>query len=150
VDQLSIYRPDGEPTGAELLDNCPPETQFGRAMRELEVELILARSPQAKGRVERMNGTLQDRLVNALRRAKIGDLDAANRFLDDTFLSDFNAQFKVLAVGAEDWHRPLSAATDLPRTTIPGVAGQRHRQQGSQRYLSPQTKKKSGPLHATR
>jgi transposase len=115
VDQHSIYRPDGEPTGAELLDNCPPETQFGRAMRELDVELILARSPQAKGRVERMNGTLQDRLVKALRRAKIGDLDAANRFLDDAFLGEFNARFGVPAVEAEDWHRPLSAATDLPR-----------------------------------
>jgi hypothetical protein len=115
VDQHSIYRPDGEPTGADLLDNCPPETQFGRAMRELDVELILARSPQAKGRVERMNGTLQDRLVKALRRAKISDLEAANRFLDDTFLTEFNARFEVAAVGAEDWHRPLSAVTDLSR-----------------------------------
>jgi len=115
VDQHSIYRPDGEPTDAELLDNCPPETQFGRAMRELEVELILARSPQAKGRVERMNRTLQDRLVKALRRAKISDLVAANQFLDDTFLTEFNAQFEVAAVGTEDRHRPLAAATDLSR-----------------------------------
>jgi transposase len=115
VDQHGIYRPDGEPTDADLLDNCPPETQFGRAMRELDVELILARSPQAKGRVERMNGTLQDRLVKALRRAKISDLEAANRFLDDVFLAEFNARFAVAAAGAEDWHRPLSAATDLSR-----------------------------------
>ena len=115
VDQHSIYRPDGEPTDANLLDNCRPETQFGRAMRELDVELILARSPQAKGRVERMNGTLQDRLVKAMRRAKISDLESANRFLDDTFLADFNARFAVAAVGAEDWHRPLSAARDLAR-----------------------------------
>jgi transposase len=116
VDQHGIYRPDGEPTGADVLDNCPPETQFGRAMRELDVELILARSPQAKGRVERMNGTLQDRLVKALRRAKISDLEAANRFLDEMFLAEFNARFEVPAVGAEDWHRPLSAGTDLART----------------------------------
>jgi transposase len=115
VDQHSIYRPDGEPTGADLLDNCPPETQFGRAMRELDVELILARSPQAKGRVERMNGTLQDRLVKALRRAKISDMESANRFLDDTFLAEFNARFAVPAVGVDDGHRPLSAATDLSR-----------------------------------
>jgi transposase len=115
VDQHGIYRPDGEPTGADLLDNCPPETQFGRAMRELEVELILARSPQAKGRVERMNETLQDRLVKALRRAKISDLKSANRFLDDVFLVEFNARFAVAAAGAEDWHRPLLAATDLSR-----------------------------------
>ncbi len=115
VDQHSIYRPDGEPTGADLLDNCPSETQFGRAMRELDVELILARSPQAKGRVERMNGTLQDRLVKAMRRAKIADLESANRFLDDVFLTEFNARFEVSAAGAEDWHRPLSVATDLAR-----------------------------------
>jgi transposase len=115
VDQHGIYRPTGEPTDAELLDNCPPETQFGRAMRELDVELILARSPQAKGRVERMNGTLQDRLVKALRRAKICDLEAANRFLDDGFLAEFNTRFAVAAAGAEDWHRPLSAGTDLSR-----------------------------------
>ena len=115
VDQHGIYRPDGEPTDADLLDNCPRETQFGRAMRELDVELILARSPQAKGRVERMNGTLQDRLVKALRRAKISDLESANRFLDEAFLAEFNARFAVAAAGAEDWHRPLLAATDLSR-----------------------------------
>jgi len=115
VDQHSIYRPDCEPTGAELLDNCPPETQFGRAMRELDVELILARSPQAKGRVERMNGTLQDRLVKALRRANISDLGMANRFLDDEFLVEFNARFEVVAAVTEDWHRPLSADMDLSR-----------------------------------
>jgi len=115
VDRHGIYRPDGEPTDADLLDNCLVETQFGRAMRELDVELILARSPQAKGRVERMNGTLQDRLVKALRRAKISDLDSANQFLDEVFLAEFNARFAVAAAGAEDWHRPLSAVTDLSR-----------------------------------
>jgi hypothetical protein len=115
VDQHSIYRPDREPTDAELLDNCVPETQFGRAMRELDVELILARSPQAKGRVERMNGTLQDRLVKAMRRAGIADLESANRFLDDTFLGEFNARFEATAAGAENWHRLLLATTDLAR-----------------------------------
>ena len=115
MDQHSIYRPDGEPTDAELLDNCPPETQFGRAMRELDVELILARSPQAKGRVERMNGTLQNRLVKALRRANISDMETANRFLDDDFLVEFNARFEVVAAVVEDRHRPLSADMDLSR-----------------------------------
>lgn len=115
VDQHSIYRPAGEATGAELLDDSPPETQFGRAMRQLEVELILARSPQAKGRVERMNGTLQDRLVKALRRAKIAELDAANRFLDDVFLPEFNSRFGVPALLPDDGHRPLPQGTDLAR-----------------------------------
>lgn len=113
VDQHGIYRPDHEPTGEELLDDCPVETQFGRAMRQLDVELILARSPQAKGRVERMNGTLQDRLVKALRRAKISELDAANRFLAEQFLPEFNARFKVQAVQSADGHRLLADGLDL-------------------------------------
>ena len=115
VDQHSIYRPDHQPTDGELLDDCPVETQFGRAMRELEVELILARSPQAKGRVERMNGTLQDRLVKALRRAGIAELDAANVFLEEVFLPEFNARFGVRATQPEDAHRALPDGVDLAR-----------------------------------
>jgi hypothetical protein len=115
VDQHSIYRPDHEPTDGELLDDSPAETQFGRAMRELDVELILARSPQAKGRVERMNGTLQDRLVKALRRAGIADLDEANRYLEEEFLPELNARFGVPAGQPEDAHRPLADGVDLAR-----------------------------------
>jgi hypothetical protein len=115
VDQHGIYRPDHEPTNRELLEDCPAETQFGRAMRQLEVELILARSPQAKGRVERMNATLQDRLVKALRRAKIADLVAANQFLDEVFLPELNARFEVTAARSEDMHRPLGNTADLAR-----------------------------------
>jgi transposase len=115
VDQHGIYRPAHEPTNEELLDGSRAETQFGRAMRELEVELILARSPQAKGRVERMNKTLQDRLVKALRRAKIADLDAANRFLEEKFLPKLNARLSVLAMQSQDAHRPLAADVDLAR-----------------------------------
>jgi transposase-like protein len=115
VDQHSIYRPAREPTEAELLDNLPVETQFGRALRQLDVELILARSPQAKGRVERMNGTLQDRLVKALRRAAIADLATANQFLEETFLPELNARFGVTAVLPDDAHRPLPVGTDLAR-----------------------------------
>jgi len=115
VDQHSIYRVDREPTSEEILTDGKPQTQFGRAMNELDVELILARSPQAKGRVERMNGTLQDRLVKALRRAGISDLAAANQFLEETFLPDLNSRFMVSAGDESNWHRPLSAATDLSR-----------------------------------
>lgn len=113
VDQHGIYRPDREPTGAELLDKTAVETQFGRAMRQLDVELILARSPQAKGRVERMNGTLQDRLVKAMRRAGIADIDAANRFLEESFLPEFNARFAVKAGALEDGHHRLCDTADL-------------------------------------
>jgi hypothetical protein len=115
VDQHGIYRPAREPTAEELLDNCPAETQFGRAMRQLGVELILARSPQAKGRVERMNSTLQDRLVKALRRARIAELAPANRFLEEEFLPQLNARFQVPPARPEDAHCPLLESTDLAR-----------------------------------
>ena len=115
VDQHGNYRADREPTNEEILAGKEPETQFGRAMRELVVELILARSPQAKGRVERMNGTLQDRLVKALRRAEIADLDVANRFLEEKFLPEFNARFSVRATKRSNWHRALAVGTDLRR-----------------------------------
>jgi transposase len=115
VDQHSIYRSDREPTAEEILAEKQPETQFGRAMRELSVELILARSPQAKGRVERMNGTLQDRLVKALRRAGISELASANRFLEEKFLPSFNEKFSKRARMGGNLHRPLKRGLDLGR-----------------------------------
>jgi transposase InsO family protein len=115
VDQARIYRSDREPTAEELACEKQPQTQFGRAMRELDVELILARSPQAKGRVERVNGTLQDRLVKALRRAGISDLAMANTFLQEKFLAEFNARFGKPAADPRDAHRPLPAGVDLDR-----------------------------------
>ena len=93
VDRASIYRSDREPTEEEIVNDLQPQTQFGRAMESLAVRLILARSPQAKGRVERMNGTLQDRLVKALRQKQISDLSTANSFLAAEFLDAFNAKF---------------------------------------------------------
>ena len=71
------------------------------------MRLILANSPQAKGRVERMNGTLQDRLVKALRRHRISDLATANRYLDEKFLKPFNAKFEVAPAQAGDLHRAV-------------------------------------------
>lgn len=108
VDRAGIYRSDKEPTLAQELAGERPPTQFGRAMKQLDVELILANSPQAKGRVERMNGTLQDRLVKAMRLAGIGDIASANQFLDETFLAPFNEQFAVTAAEAIDAHRAVS------------------------------------------
>ncbi|HSU69197.1 MAG TPA: hypothetical protein VLJ39_20095, partial [Tepidisphaeraceae bacterium] len=82
VDRAGIYRSDREPTAQEIRSKRAPLTQFGRAMKELDVRLILARSPQAKGRVERANGTLQDRLVKEMRLAGISGIDQANAWLD--------------------------------------------------------------------
>ena len=105
VDRDSIYRCEGQASVADQLAGKERQTQFGRAMVQLGVELILANSPQAKGRVERMNGVLQDRLVKALRLAGISDLQSANRFLEETFLGEFNRQFGRVAASPMDAHR---------------------------------------------
>jgi len=104
VDKDSIYRCEGVGSIAEQLAGKEPQTQFGRAMEQLGVELILANSPQAKGRVERMNGTLQDRLVKALRLASISDIVKANEFLAKEFLSGFNRKFEVEPASQADAH----------------------------------------------
>jgi hypothetical protein len=79
------------------------------------VTLILAHSPQAKGRVERRHGVFQDRLVKALRLAKISDLAAANRFLDGVFLHDMNRRFIVPAKSTTDLHRRVPGEVRLER-----------------------------------
>jgi len=90
-------------------------TQFGRAMEELGVELICANSPQAKGRVERANGTLQDRLIKEMRLRGISTLEAANAFLP-MFMADYNRRFAVVARSEINAHRrelPNAATLDL-------------------------------------
>jgi len=106
VDRHGIFR-------AENALDEPRETQFSRACRELGVELILAHSPQAKGRVERLFGTLQNRWVKELRLAGICTLEAANEFLDKTLLPAFNHRYAKPAASPNDAHRPLGPAHDL-------------------------------------
>ena len=83
-------------------------TQFGRGLRELNIDIICANSPQAKGRVERAFGTLQDRLVKELRLAGIGTMEAANAWLPG-FIASYNARFARLPANAKDLHRPAPA-----------------------------------------
>src|SRR5207248_445380 len=113
VDRAGMYRPDREPTGDELLDGKTPVTQFGRAMEELGVELILANSPQAKGRVERRNAVFQDRLVKEMRLRGIGDMHQANALLDQMFLADLNRRYAVKPADGQNLHRPLDPAVRL-------------------------------------
>lgn len=87
-------------------------TQFGRAMRELGIEQVFAWSPQAKGRVERLAGTFQDRLVTELRLADVRSLEEANRFLKE-YLPRYNKQFGVPAVEEGSAYRPLPPEMDL-------------------------------------
>jgi len=112
VDRDSIYRCEGLGSIQEQMAGKEPQTQFGRAMKQLGVELILANSPQAKGRVERMNGVLQDRLVKALRLAGISDLKRANEFLAQDYLPGFNRKFQVEPVSPADAHRGVPRKLD--------------------------------------
>jgi hypothetical protein len=81
-------------------------------MQELHIQIICANTPQAKGRVERANQTLQDRLPKELRLRGISDWQAGNAFLPD-FMDDFNRRFAVQPRSSYDAHRPLSNADDL-------------------------------------
>jgi len=87
-------------------------TKFARALGELGITQVFARSPQAKGRVERFAGTLQDRLVTELRHAGASTVAEAQAVLDG-FLPRFNARFRVLPAESEPAYRPLDPALDL-------------------------------------
>lgn len=115
VDQDSIFKINRQATVEEQLRDCQPMTQFSRAMEELGIQLIAAHSPQAKGRVERLFGTLQDRLVKELRLGRISTLEEANRFLWDQFLPAHNARFGVEPRNPNNAHRPLRAGQSLER-----------------------------------
>lgn len=82
-------------------------TQFGRALAELNIEIICANSSQAKGRVERANRTLQDRLVKGLRLEGISDMDAGNAFLPG-FVERFNEKFAITPIKSDNLHRALN------------------------------------------
>jgi hypothetical protein len=107
TDRHSIFEPQDK--GRALPDSL---TQFGRALEELAIELICARSPQAKGRVERSFETAQDRWVKELRLAGASTAVAANEVLDG-LLPEHNRRFSVAAREASDAHRPLGPGHDL-------------------------------------
>lgn len=109
TDRHSIFEPHEK--GQPLADP-DAETQFGRALRELDVELIRAYSPQAKGRVERSFGTAQDRWVKELRLAKVRTCTHANRVLE-RLVPDHNRRFAKAAAKPTDAHRRLGAAHRL-------------------------------------
>jgi transposase len=83
TDKYSVYKAEGK------------LTDFGRAMKELNIETIFANSPQAKGRVERVNRTLQDRLVKALRREGISNIAEANKYVQKKFINEYNSRFAI-------------------------------------------------------
>lgn len=109
VDKHSIFRVSRENSGAK-----EAETHFGRVLRELDIELICAHSPQAKGRVERANGVLQDRLIKEMRLRGISTMEEANAFLPE-FIEGYNQKFGKESRTPEDAHRPLRKEDDLER-----------------------------------
>ena len=114
LDKFSTYKINHK----NAIDNEELMTQFMRAMDELDIRVINANSPEAKGRVERLFGTLQDRMVKEMRIANIKDETRANAFLDKEYLPDHNKRFSVLAREKGDAHRPL---TDEMRKRLPSI-----------------------------
>ena len=112
LDKHSTYKTTRQPDLDELLRGEAAATQFERACRELEIRIIHAHSPQAKGRIERVFGTLQDRLVKEMRLAGVSSIEEANAFLE-TFLPGYNERFAIAAKKQGDLHRPLPEAVDL-------------------------------------
>jgi hypothetical protein len=102
-----------EATEKELLRGEVPVTQFGRMCERLEIRIIAANSPQAKGRVERNHGTHQDRLVKKLRRKKIQSYEAANEYLEAEYLAEHNERFARAAASGEDYHRNRPSRQEL-------------------------------------
>ncbi len=98
---------------AERAAGVVPRTQFGRMCAALDIEIIAANSPQAKGRIERNHGTHQDRLVKKLRRLGVSDPEPANAFLAQTYWPEHNARFARTAAAPEDVHRRCPTARQL-------------------------------------
>lgn len=109
ADRHSIYQTNRKASVEEQLQGVEAQTQMARALRELDIECIAAHSPQAKGRVERSFGTLQDRLVKELRLEGVSDIDSANRFLKERYIDDYNKQFADTTTNIHDAHRPIGA-----------------------------------------
>jgi len=113
TDKASLFRVNRPANQDEQLAGQEPRTQIGRALAELGIAWIPAHSPQAKGRVERCFGTLQDRLVKGLRLAGAGTLAQANAYLEQEFLPAWAGRFTVAPANPTDAHRPLGREHDL-------------------------------------
>jgi transposase len=111
TDWKNVYK--REPTERERLRGKAPTTQFGRMCERLEIRIIAASSPQAKGRVERNNGVHQDRLVKKLRRQEIQSYEATNEYLEAEYLAEHNQRFAREAARAENYHVRAPSAAKL-------------------------------------
>src|SRR5947209_6819353 len=113
VDWKNLYKRPATPK--ERLRGEEPITQFGRMCAKLGIAVIAANSPQAKGRVERIHGTHQDRLVKKLRRKEISSHQHANLYLEREYLAEHNRRFARTPARLEDYHRRAPRATEMDR-----------------------------------
>src|SRR6202049_5122400 len=111
TDWKNVYK--REPTEKERLRGKAPTTQFGGMCERLEIHIIAASSPQAKGRVERNNGVHQDRLVKKLRRQGIASYEAANEYMEGEYLAEHNRRFAREAARPENYHVRAPSAAKL-------------------------------------
>ena len=112
LDRHSTYKTSRQPSTDELLRGERAATQFERACRELGIKIIHAHSPQAKGRIERVFATLQDRLVKEMRLAGVSTKEEANKFLE-SFLPAYNERFAKEPIKEGDLHQPLGEDVNI-------------------------------------
>ncbi len=121
LDKFSTYKINHK----SAVDNAELMTQFQKAMQILGIEVINANSPEAKGRVERLFQTLQDRLVKELRLAGINTIKDGNQFLKDIFIPKFNSRFSVTPAREGDVHRQLNQKEKENLKSIFSIKSQR-------------------------
>jgi hypothetical protein len=112
LDGHSTYKSTAKPTIEEQLDGVEPLSEFERALKELGVEVSHAHSPQAKGRIERLFRTFQDRVIKEMRLRGIKTIEEGNRFLEQ-YLPLYNKRFSVRPREKDDVHRALARGMDL-------------------------------------
>lgn len=120
LDKHGVFRVNTTKAATAAVEDSNGLTQFGRAMQELTIELIYAGTPQAKGRVERVNQTLQDRLVKEMRLQDINTVEEANKYLPE-FIELFNCKFAVVPKEKANLHRPL-----LPQENLDRILSEQH------------------------
>lgn len=128
VDKHSTFKINRQATVEEELKDLSPQSQFGRAMSDLRIELIFANSPQAKGRVERLFETLQDRLVKEMRLLGISTKKEGTRYFREIYISKHNNRFAIAPKDPASMHRVLSSSENLTR--IFTIQSQRHVSKG--------------------
>lgn len=114
LDKHTTYKSTGKPSIEDQLNNIMPLSQFERALKELGVEVIHANSPQAKGRIERLFETFQDRVIKEMRLRGISSIDEANKFLE-SYLPVYANKFGKAPVKNGDLHRPIPKGVDIDR-----------------------------------